>query len=382
MTSGLKIVLASWAPFIGGAEVAVERLAVGLSDEGHEVLLVVGTDGEALERFRGAGIRCEYVPQRFTDKLKWLQYRKSRNHLIEILRREKPDVVHSNDLPSHQMTGDAAGRLGIPRVCHHRWVFERDAIDWLNKYGAERHLFVSQALMTQLCEQSSKLREGACQVVYDGLPLPSKPEAGERTVAKKELGLDPDKLLILFAGQIIERKGVADLLQGWRELANHWSERAELYLVGDDLAGEGAYRREMERMARELKIDVRFMGFQRNIDRWLMAADVVMVPSHVEPLGNATLEAMSHARPIIGCKAGGIPEMIAHEQTGLLIPPRSPSALAAALDRLLGDAAMRERLGAAARQRCEDIFSLAAHITNVLTEYHAVLDCRVDISRR
>ena len=55
----MKICLTSWAPFIGGAEVAVERLAIGLSDAGHDVLLVVGTDGEALQRFQRAGIRCE-----------------------------------------------------------------------------------------------------------------------------------------------------------------------------------------------------------------------------------------------------------------------------------------------------------------------------------
>ncbi len=127
---------------------------MGLCEAGHEVLLVVGTDGEALERFRRAGIRCEFVPQRFTDKLKWLQYRKSRNLLVEILRREQPDLVHSNDLPTHQMSGDAAKKLNIPRVCHHRWIFEGSAIDWLNKFDADRHLFVSRALMNMLTAES------------------------------------------------------------------------------------------------------------------------------------------------------------------------------------------------------------------------------------
>ncbi len=374
MSDPLKIAFASWAPFIGGAEVALERLAVGLREAGHNVLLIVGTRGEALARFEAAGLRCEFVEQRFTDKLGWLKYRQARRKIERILAAEQPDLVHSNDLPSHQLMSNAAGRMGIPRVCHHRWVFEQGAIDWLNKYGAERHLFVSQALMDQLCEQSEALRASTRSVVYDGLPLPTSPTSADRLAAKAELGLNPAQQLILFAGQIIERKGVADLLRGWSQLASRWSNEAVLYIVGDDLAGEGAYRLAMERLAAELNVPATFTGFQKNVDRWLTAADVVTVPSHVEPLGNATLEAMSHARPVIGGNAGGIPEMIVHEQTGLLIPPKSPAELAAALERLLSDAALREQMGQAARARCEEMFSIQAHVDAVLREYRKVLE--------
>ena len=370
--TNLKITLTSWAPFIGGAEVAVERLAMGLSAAGHQVLLVVGTDGEALARFRDAGIRCEFVPQQFTDKLKWLQYRRSRHALMEVLRREEPDVVHSNDLPSHQMTSDAARRLGIPRVCHHRWIFEGSAIEWLNKFDADRHLFVSQALMRMLCRESGQLQDSSRAVVYDGLPLPETPCEDDQFVAKRRLGLDPSKLLVLFAGQIIERKGVADLLQAWARLPRH-AEQAELVIAGDDLEGEGAYRRQMENLARELNCTAQFVGFQKNIPEWLTAADIVTVPSHAEPLGNATLEAMAHARPVIGGDVGGIPEMVLDGETGLLVPPKSPDQLAQALQQLLAEPELRQLMGQAARRRCEEMFSLDAHVQAVLAEYQIIL---------
>lgn len=369
----LKIFLASWAPFIGGAEVAVERLAVGLRDAGHDVRLIVGTRGEALARFEATGLRCEYIEQRFTDKLGWLKFCAARKRVMRSLAADRPDLVHSNDLPTHQLISNAAGRLGLPRVCHHRWVFERGAIDWLNKFGAERHLFVSRALRDQLCGESQKLRSSPVAVVYDGLPLSAVPTEKDRATAKAELGIAEGKSLVLFAGQIIERKGVADLLHGWAELAPRWSPHAELCLVGDDLAGEGAYRREMEQLAKTLGTPVRFLGFQKNVDRWLTASDVVMVPSHVEPLGNATLEAMAQVRPVIGGDAGGIPEMVVHEETGLLVPPKTPSAIADALQRLLADAALRQRMGFAARQRCEELFSIDAHVRAVVAEYRTVL---------
>lgn len=369
----MKICLTSWAPFVAGAEIALERLAVGLIDAGHDVLLVVGTDGDALARFREAGIRCEFVPQQFTDKLKWLRYRRSRNRLVDLLRREQPDLVHSNDLPSHQMTSDAARRLSIPRVCHHRWIFERDAIDWLNKFDAEQHLFVSAALMKMLSDESEKLRASPRAVVYDGLPIPNSPTDSDRQEAKHELDLSPDRTTVLFAGQIIERKGVRDLLQAWDRLPNDSREQAELIIVGDDLENDGAYRREMEQLAGKLGHPVRFLGFQKNVPRWLTAADIVLVPSHAEPLGNATLEAMSYCRPVIGCRVGGIPEMVVHDQTGLLVEAKSPDQLAAAIQTLVSDQPQRERLGQAARQRCEHMFSIDAHVTAVLQQYDTML---------
>jgi glycosyltransferase involved in cell wall biosynthesis len=248
--------------------------------------------------------------------------------LVDILRREQPDVVHSNDLPSHQMTSDAARRLGIPRVCHHRWVFEGPAINWLNKFGAEKHLFVSEALLNCLSGASPELATSSNSVVYDGLPLPAVPTEADRVQARTRLGLAHDKKVVLFAGQIIERKGVADLLNAWTLLEKNWSSSTELIFAGDDLENDGAYRREMEALAGRLSNPAHFVGFQRDVREWIVASDICVVPSHVEPLGNATLEAMANCRPVIGTNVGGIPEMVVDGVTGLLVPPHSPVALA------------------------------------------------------
>jgi glycosyltransferase involved in cell wall biosynthesis len=217
--------------------------------------------------------------------------------------------------------------------------------------------------------------------VYDGLPLPAIPSVTDRRTARDELRLPQDKQIVLFAGQIIERKGVADLLHAWSIVTQRGQSNAELYIVGDDLAGKGAYRCEMQQLAGKLSCPVRFMGFQKYVERWLTACDVVMVPSHVEPLGNATLEAMAHARPVIGGDVGGIPEMVVHDETGLLVPPKSPPQLAAAIVRLLQNREAAVQFGAAARRRCEAMFSLEAHTQSVLAEYDAVLSTAGALSR-
>jgi glycosyltransferase involved in cell wall biosynthesis len=365
----MKIALASWAPFYAGAEVAALRLAVGLRDAGQEVACAIGTDGELLARLRDEGIAAELILTRFTDKWGWRRYRSSRRQFAGWLDRVRPDLVHSNDLPTHQMASDAARSLGLPRVCHHRWIFDGAAIDWFNKYGAERHVFVSRALMSDLCARSARLSAAPRDVVYDGLPLPPCPPESDRVSAKRALGLDPHKPLTLFAGQVIERKGVADALRAWHELRTKWAGAASLAIVGDDLNGNGTYRSAMEALATELGSTVAFTGFQKNVAQWLTAADIVLVPSHAEPLGNATLEGMAHGRAVIGCDVGGIPEMIEDGRTGVLVPPKCPAKLAEAIDRLLADPAMRNHLGAAARRRCEELFDIRAHVAAIRRQY-------------
>ena len=97
------------------------------------------------------------------------------------------------------------------------------------------------------------------------------------------------------------------------------------------------------------------------------------MPSHIEPLGNATLEAMAAGRPVVGSRVGGIPEMVVDGETGVLVPPQDPPALAAALEPLIGSPDLRERLGRAARERAERAFSLAAHASRLQSLYDSVL---------
>jgi glycosyltransferase involved in cell wall biosynthesis len=369
----LRVVLASWAPFVGGAEVAAERLAIGLRDDGHDVLVLLGRSGPVQERIKKAGLRCLIAQMRFTGKWDYPLYWLARRKLIRVLLQEQPDLVHSNDLPTHAMIADAARRAGIPRVCHHRFPFPRAAIDWMNKFGAERHLFVSKALMEEMTRESARLTAAVREVVYDGLVLPPETTPTERLEVRRRLGLPEDKVVVLFAGQIIERKGVADLIRAWMLMPAGARDAAELVVVGDDVAGGGAYRREMEDLAHQLGCPGRFVGFQKNVTEWLSASDVATVPSHAEPLGNATLEAMAAGLPVVGGDVGGIPEMVVDGRTGILVRPKAPDRLAAALVRLVADPAERRQMGTEGRARCQELFSLATHTRSVLAAYRAVL---------
>ena len=369
---GYKVCIASIAPFIGGAEVAAERLALGLVAEGHEVVLVLGTRGAALERMERSGLRCLHAPMPFTDKWHWWKYIGARNALRRLLRRERPDVLHSNDLPTHQIVSDAARGLGVPRICHHRFSYGRAAIDWFYKFGSEFNIYISNYIMNDLCGLSPRLAAGRRSVVHDGLPLPARPTAEGRLRARRALGLPPEKVVVTFAGQIIECKGVADLIRAWSLLAPGQTDEAELVIIGEDLQAAGRYRAEMQRLAGHLRCPARFVGFRQDVGEWLLASDVAVVPSHVEPLSLATMEAMSHALPVIGSAVGGIPELIVPEETGLLVPPQAPDRLAAAIARMISGPDLRLRLGMRGRERCEERFGLKEHVRGILRVYRQV----------
>ena len=360
------------APFVGGAEVAAERLALGLRDAGHDILLVLGRPGAVRDRMEKAGLRCLVSPMYLTDKWHMLRYWGARRKLAGVLRQERPDVIHSNDLPTHQFVSDAARNLNAPRICHHRFPFPGAAIDWMNKFGAERHLFVSRALMEEMVTSSDRLKNGRRAIVYDGLEQPPEPALSDRLNARRQLGLPADRTVVTFAGQVVERKGIAELIRAW-SLLGDVARLAELVIVGDDLAGGGTYRASMEHLSRTENCPARFVGFQKNVGDWLLASDIAVVPSHVEPLGNATLEAMAYALPVVGSRVGGIPEMIVDGETGLLVPPKSPGMLAAALGRLIGDRDLRRVLGKAGRRRCAERFGLKVHVRAVVAEYRRAL---------
>jgi hypothetical protein len=115
-----------------------------------------------------------------TDLWRFWRYPLAQWQLQWAIRAEQPNVIHSNDLPTHQMMGAAAQAEGVPRVCHHRFPFDGKTIDWFNKFGAERHVFVSHALMDEMCLASEQLAASPRSVLYDGLPLPPVPTPEDR----------------------------------------------------------------------------------------------------------------------------------------------------------------------------------------------------------
>ena len=165
-------------------------------------------------------------------------------------------------------------------------------------------------------------------------------------------------------------KGQLDLLDAARRLAADHPDMSFVF-VGDGPDGAAI------RAAAEGLRNVHFAGFVDDVPDWLAAFDVFAFPSHHEGLGSVLLQAMAAGTPVVASDTGGIPELIRHKETGLLVPPRDPPALAAAIARLHGDPALRRRLAEAARRRLTE-FSVGAVTDRLEAIYQSVSERDAD----
>jgi glycosyltransferase involved in cell wall biosynthesis len=361
------------ADFFSGAERALFVTARAMVEAGHSVVVACGTDGELLAQFRTHNIPAECVPVERTSWTRPWAVARSIASLSRLARRHRVTVVHANEAPSFQAAGYAARLLGIPAVTHVRFPEGTDGYRWYLKPGFGRAIFVSEYLRRDVVERAPKLFGDRTDVLYDGVEVPDMPNERDRAAGRAALSLADDRPVVALTGQVVEIKGIWDYIEAARLLASRGC-RATFVVLGDDLKNDGRTRLEAEQRVRTLGLaaSFRFLGFRSDAPALIPLFDVVTVPSHVEPLGNATLEAMASGLPVIGSRVGGIPEMIVPGETGLLVPPKAPPALADAVATLVADAALRARLGAAGRARVQEVFSPAAHARNLTRIYERV----------
>ena len=360
------------AAFFAGAERALLLLIGALDRARYRPHVIVGTDGEMRAQLDALRVPQTYVDLVYTN---WRQpgpWLRSVGRIARVARSVGASLVHGNGVPGFQPAGYAARLLRIPAVVHVRGRLPSYA--WFLRPGFRRALFVSRDVMTYALERDSPAFSPGGEVVYDGVAMPVLPAENERRARLAELGIPADVPSVVLSGQVVEIKGIWEYIEAARMLTEA-GVRATYVVLGEDLRGEGATRRKAEARVAELGLasHFRFLGFRADAPSLIPLFDIASVPSHQEPLGNATLEAMAAARPVVGSRVGGIPEMIVHGETGLLIEPRSAEALAAALRRLIEDPSVVRRFGQAGRERATLAFSLPAHAAHVQRIYDEVL---------
>ncbi|MBN1587680.1 MAG: glycosyltransferase, partial [Candidatus Omnitrophica bacterium] len=124
----------------------------------------------------------------------------------------------------------------------------------------------------------------------------------------------------------------------------------------------------------ELENHIVFAGWQANIPDATQALDIAALPSHSEGLGRVLIEAMVLNKPCVGTRIGGIPDVIEEGVTGLLVPKSDPQALAEALDRLLSDPGLAQRMGEAGHKRVEQIFETSRVVRGLEKIYEQMLE--------
>jgi glycosyltransferase involved in cell wall biosynthesis len=268
--------------------------------------------------------------------------------LLDLHRRRPLDVIHLHDRPPYLGATSASERLGPPVIyTAHSCFGARSERGRLLPLTLERLMEREIARAgTPIIAVSRWIADGMVKLGADPRRLRVIPNGVDSGVFpyRGGDGRQPDE--ILFVGRLDYEKGVDVLL---RAMARLGSEPAVCLRI----VGEGEQAGRLRELMRDLGLGgrVEFCGRLYGAD--LVAAyhraAVCVLPSRAEPFGLVMLEAMACGTPFIGSAAGGIAEVVRSEQTGLLVPPGDPDALAAAIARLLGDRQLARRLAEQAR---------------------------------
>jgi glycosyltransferase involved in cell wall biosynthesis len=279
------------------------------------------------------------------------------------------DMLYSFSLSTH-LEAALAGRISRTPVA-------LDVVDLVRPGVGQRVLRTSARLATLTVANSvataSVLRSaGPVRIIHPGIDLgrfhPGAPPASLRA----ELSGDPERPLVGIVGRLDEGKGIHVLVDAMAQLRGEFS-TARLVVVGDKGTDATDYAERLRRRADEVLGErVRFVGRRSDIPEIMRALDVLVVAAVAEPFGLTALEAQASRTPVIGTDAGGLPEFVEHEVSGLLVPPLDVDRLAEAIQRMLGDEPLRSRIVDEAERRANPARGLEAQYDELSSMYRDV----------
>lgn len=329
------------------------REATALRDRGFEVGLLCHPGGELERRAREAGVEALAFPMRGLRGFGVVP------GAARALRGRGVDVVHAHGGRDHALGAAIARLLGarfLLRTKHNHTRLRSGAWNRALYNRTDRVVAVSRFVADRLIEVG--VRPERVTTIHTGVdparfaPRPRDPETA------RALGLAPGEIAVGMVSSLHERKGPDLLLRAFRALLDAAPERPlRCVLVGKN---PGRW----EALARELELGdrARFPGPREDVPSALACLDLFVAPSREEALGTAILEAMACGLPVVAARVGGIVEAVTPE-TGALVPPEDPKALAVAMGELLAAAPDRRRaLGAAGRARVLGRFTHAAFV--------------------
>jgi glycosyltransferase involved in cell wall biosynthesis len=329
----------------GGQEIRILGEAAGMMGRGHRVTLLCPGTAQIFAGAARYGVSAEVLPigrKNFTGLIalrNWLK-----GHPV--------DVINTHSSTDSWLAALACASLpqappivrtrhistAVPNNLATRWLYRR----------ATRHIVTTGTALREQLIRDNGIDGGMLTSVPTGIDLKAF-APGDRKAAREALGLPLDATIVGIVATLRDWKGHDYLIEAFARLQREENfPRLRLLMVGD-----GPQRPHIEGLiaARGLQQEVLMPGNQPQVARWLQAMDLFSLPSYAnEGVPQALMQAMACALPVISTPVGSITEIIESERTGLLVLPKDVDALHGALVRLLADTALRQRLGAAARE--------------------------------
>lgn len=334
-----------------GGQRQVYLLARGQREAGDEPLVAAYPDAPLIKRLRSAGVAASPVRMRADWDIV------AARRLRALVRTWNPDIVHAHDARAHAIALAAlVGRREIPLVVTRRVTFTPKG---KLKYGhrVARFIAISQAVKRAM--ESGGVDPSRVDVVYSGVPTPS---ASDPRDWRNERGWGADDVVLGVVGAMTSEKGIHVLADIANSVRPDVAARVRLVLLGGKAIGTDTIGQFQAYRA----------GFVYDPHRAMAGLDVLLHPSSAEGLGTALIDAMALGVPPIAFAVGGIPELVVHGDSGILVAPGDVAGFAGAVETLVMDRRMRESLARNGPPRAA-LFRVDRMIAGTRSVYDAVL---------
>jgi len=323
---------------------------------------------------RALGLDVEVIPERRRFDLRVIPA------LRRVVESRGPDVVVTNSVKSHFLMWRSRLWRKYPWVAFHHGYTDTDRkmrlynrLDRWSLPHADRVVTVCQAFARELAG-STGVAIDKISVQHNAIRRQPSVNAADVAALRNRFGIGDDESVVLSVGRLSREKAHIDLLEAFK-LLRETKPDISLRLI---IVGDGPEHARLEATAESLgcKDRVAFAGQVSAVQSFYAMADVFALPSLSEGSPNVLLEAMAANLPIVATTVGGVPEMVANDESALLVPPNDPPALAAALATLLTDEDLAQRLAKEAATMVDTRFAPDNYARFLVEIYREVIDLR------
>lgn len=356
----------------------------GLNRDRHECLVACPENSPMIELANAEAVRTRAIralEARFTWRPDHLfRYLLSFTRVIRnaraVVREESPDVIHANSIRAGIVMTAATRGLGVPVIWHAHDLLPRHPLSVFVRLCATSSREVSILAVSEAV--ASRFRG---TLIGRRLPITMvhncvdterfRPGRARRSAMRHALGISEEQKLIGIVGHLSPIKGQLELVEAFAAISQQIKD-AVLLIVGASLFNRDQhYDESLVCAANTLRVAdrVHFLGARDDVPDLMRSFDLLVVNSRTEAFPLTVLEGLASGIAVLATKVGGTPEMITHNETGWLVPPRDNASLAQALLTLLNDSDLRARLGQNARQTALARFSTDRFIREIDSLY-------------
>lgn len=361
-------------PCVGGVERATARMVHWIEgDEFRNIAFCLKDARQVKEMFEQEGVEVIEYEAAEPSYRHPKNYLRASRHLARMLREQRVDLVHSADLLAAHRSTLAAMLARVPLISHIRGRFEEiSRRDRSFLLPVKRFVFVSENTRQAFGHEAGA---GRGAVIYDGIEVKERDGQAAASV-RAEFDIPPDAKIVGMVARIAPAKDYPTLIRAAARVVT--DEPDVRFLIVGEHSGVEAYREHFEEVKRlieehNLAPYFIFTDFREDVQRLTAAMDVFVLSTHMEGLPLVILEAMAQGRAVVATDVGGIPEIVKHEETGLLSPHGDDEGLAAHLISLLDHEEKRERLARAGCEFVKSNFSRESFVLRMTRLYREVL---------